>query len=233
MEYESEVWERAIQILDQLWFNEILETSSFGKAINNLSKKVIEERGKKAVPYIQKYIDIKLSKNPREIISGGQTGADQGGLEAARHLGIITRGTAPKGFLTELGSNYNLKKFHLIEHASSSYVPRTIDNIENSDGTLAFLVKRSVGTGKTIGYCRTKKWQYSDETNFVGYRPVLVISKIDNFEIVPPLIKHFVEVNNIKILNIAGHRENSVPGIQEKVRKLVIEAFYADHRIVE
>lgn len=227
MEISTKVWERAVKILDQLWFNKILETSDFDKSIENLSKKVINERGKGAIPYVRKYIDIKLSKNPKKIISGGQTGADQGGLEAARYLGIITSGTIPKDFLTENGSDYSLQKFHLNEHNSSNYVPRTIDNIKNSCGTVAFLIKKSIGTGKTIGYCQKKKWvYYSDpKTKLDGYRPVLVITNLEDIQVNSLCLKGFVENNKIEILNVAGHRESSLPGIQEKVKQTIINAF--------
>ncbi len=39
----------------------------------------------------------------RKIISGGQTGADRGGLLAGEALKIETGGTAPPIFMTELG----------------------------------------------------------------------------------------------------------------------------------
>jgi hypothetical protein len=35
------------------------------------------------------------------VVTGGQTGADQGGLRAARAAGIATGGWAPQGWLTE------------------------------------------------------------------------------------------------------------------------------------
>jgi hypothetical protein len=37
-----------------------------------------------------------------KVISGGQSGADLGGLRAAKVLGIQTGGSMPKGFLTRL-----------------------------------------------------------------------------------------------------------------------------------
>jgi hypothetical protein len=43
-----------------------------------------------------------------KVISGGQTGADQGGLVAARTLKIETGGTAAKGWLTEDGPKRKL-----------------------------------------------------------------------------------------------------------------------------
>ena len=37
------------------------------------------------------------------VISGGQTGSDQGRLRAARACSIATGGGAPRGWLTEAG----------------------------------------------------------------------------------------------------------------------------------
>ncbi|HME98544.1 MAG TPA: putative molybdenum carrier protein, partial [Terriglobia bacterium] len=52
----------------------------------------------------------------KKIISGGQTGADMGGLLAARELGIETGGMAPKGWLTENGpEEVLLRSFGLSE----------------------------------------------------------------------------------------------------------------------
>ena len=45
----------------------------------------------------------------KKIISGGQTGADRGGLLAGRHLGIETGGTAPPDFITEVGVDDSLR----------------------------------------------------------------------------------------------------------------------------
>jgi hypothetical protein len=44
----------------------------------------------------------------RKIISGGQTGADIAGLDAAVLLHIPTGGTVMKGFKTESGPNFEL-----------------------------------------------------------------------------------------------------------------------------
>jgi hypothetical protein len=51
-----------------------------------------------------------------KLISGGQTGADRAGLEAAKALGIATGGTAPKGWRIEnpdgtSGSDPSLAEF--------------------------------------------------------------------------------------------------------------------------
>lgn len=75
-----------------------------------------------------------------KIVSGGQTGADQVALEVAYYLGLETGGIAPKGYLTEKGSNLELKtKYKLVENHTKDYQVRTKQNVENSDGTIGKL----------------------------------------------------------------------------------------------
>ena len=45
-----------------------------------------------------------MHKSELKIVSGGQTGADRGGLEAAIHLGLDWGGWAPKGWRAEDGT---------------------------------------------------------------------------------------------------------------------------------
>jgi len=74
-----------------------------------------------------------------KIISGGQTGADQGGLEAAKILGVETGGRVPLGFKTEIGPMPDLgPQFGLVELVSGEYAPRTRYNVVDSDGTIIF-----------------------------------------------------------------------------------------------
>lgn len=158
-----------------------------------------------------------------EIRSGGQTGADMAGLIAAQSLGIKTGGVAPLGFRTENGSNPELGSIYgLIEHESDKYPPRTMQNVDDSDGTIAFLLRNSVGTKYTIGYCHTHEWTFRSTSKDDGYRPVLVIKKITDKT--TENIQQFLLVNNIKILNIAGNRESGYRGIQYIVVKVLIGA---------
>jgi hypothetical protein len=69
-----------------------------------------------------------------KIISGGQTGADQGALDAAIELDIPHGGWAPKGRKTEAGPLS--PKYQLNEMPSASYPARTEHNVVDSDGTL-------------------------------------------------------------------------------------------------
>jgi len=86
-----------------------------------------------------------------KIISGGQTGVDQLGLEIGKELGIETGGTAPIGFLTEAGEKdpslaekYGVKEITDEEQSTyavgkkDDYTARTEMNIIDSDGTVYF-----------------------------------------------------------------------------------------------
>ena len=158
------------------------------------------------------------------IISGGQTGADMGALMAAKYLKLHTGGIAPVGFLTEAGPNLDLDKVYgLIEldtngkkiSRASMYTRRSILNVDNSDGTIAFRFRSSIGTDKTIGYCINKIWRYPKNIEHgianTNYKPLLIIKDMrpDNDE----LIKSWLTQNNIVILNVCGHREHENQGI--------------------
>ena len=74
-----------------------------------------------------------------QVISGGQTGADLGGLIAARAFSLRTGGWMPMGFLTLDGPQPDLAKLYgLQEHSSASYPPRTRRNVQQSDATIRF-----------------------------------------------------------------------------------------------
>ena len=84
-----------------------------------------------------------------KIVSGGQTGADQGALDAALELDIPHGGWIPLGRRTEAGplpDNYRLK-----EMSTDSYPRRTEQNVIDSDGTLIFSHGRLAGGS---GYTR-------------------------------------------------------------------------------
>src|SRR5262245_50643367 len=86
----------------------------------------------------------------KRIISGGQTGADTGALVAARELGIETGGVAPKGWLTEQGSEEALlRSFGLTECEEEGFPARTRRNVKDSDGTLLVGEYRNGGSRLT------------------------------------------------------------------------------------
>jgi hypothetical protein len=68
------------------------------------------------------------------IISGGQTGVDRAGLDAAMKVGIPVGGYCPKGRTAEDGTIPDI--YPLEELSSYRYFIRTEMNIDESDGTL-------------------------------------------------------------------------------------------------
>lgn len=150
---------------------------------------------------------------PEKIISGGQTGADIGGLVAARRVGIPTGGTAPRDFKTEKGPKPDeLKAFGLVMHPSSHYRDRTKENVLASDATLIFCENQaSPGTQLTIALCNEFR------------KPRLIIRQISD-ESLSSVIR-FLETENPRVLNIAGNRESSSPGIARRVAAFVSALF--------
>lgn len=73
-----------------------------------------------------------------KIISGGQTGADQGGLLAAKELGIKTGGYIVRAYMTENGPAPWLAEYGLIELPDYNYPARTRKNVQESDATALF-----------------------------------------------------------------------------------------------
>jgi hypothetical protein len=144
----------------------------------------------------------------RKIISGGQTGADQGGLIAAFKESVPTGGTAPDGFQTAKGPNPLLQLLNL--KASGDLRSRTIRNIADSDGTVLISWKlSSPGSVLTVNQCRRAN------------KPVLVIDVSEHLKnstggtvwsgLVDKSARElatFVVASKIGVLNVAGNRES-------------------------
>jgi hypothetical protein len=142
-----------------------------------------------------------------KIISGGQTGADQGGLIGAVMSGIETGGTAPHGWLTDDGPNKELLEgFGLIEGPIDfkKYPKRTRLNVKNSDGTLLIGDTESAGTRLTIEYC-------------------IELSKPYIINPTAAELKKWIDDRKIKTLNVAGNRERKNPGITQSTAKLITD----------
>lgn len=137
------------------------------------------------------------------IISGGQTGADQGALRAAVTLGIPTGGWAPKGYLTETGPNFDLRDVYgLMEHETShDYAPRTKDNVQLADATL-ILGRRSRGSNLTERLCQ-----------LLG-KPFLWVT-MPEMPTQAGIVKCrlWLARTELTCLNVAGNRESVSPGL--------------------
>ena len=148
-----------------------------------------------------------------KAISGGQKGADQAGLVAAKEAGLATGGWIPQGFLTEDGDDPTLgERFGLVETPSRSYFPRTYANVRDSDATVYFASNwSSPGTKATL-----KAVEKYGRLSFL----------VDLREPKPPgeMAKWLIE-KDVKVLNVAGHRESVHPGVAEFVENYLREVF--------
>lgn len=141
-----------------------------------------------------------------KIRSGGQTGADQGGLAAAYSLIIPTDGWVPKGALTERGEErWLIQKYGLKEIDTVDYAKRTRLNVRDSDGTAWF------GKVGSRGYACTRK--AADKF----HKPFELIHNAEE-------LRSFLTRYNIKELNVAGNRESRNPGIYQFTYNIITEA---------
>jgi hypothetical protein len=156
------------------------------------------------------------------IISGGQTGADQGALMAAREFGIPTGGFIIKDYMTERGSMPELARYGLTCLDTTDYVQRTALNTQSSDITFWF------GTEDTRGFLATQR-----ECKKAG-KPFINATAMTPDIIAKYLVK-MSDGHNKYIINIAGNRESSSPGIQDQVYITIKQVLkqYTDMKTLE
>lgn len=131
------------------------------------------------------------------IISGGQTGADQAGLFAARECGLETGGFAPRGWRTVLGPEPDLANFYLVELSSTLYPPRTARNIQEADGTIRFASNfDSTGEKCTLRFLEAYGKPYLD-----------IALNGANYEAKAKEVAFFIRHFKIRILNVAGNAD--------------------------
>lgn len=148
-----------------------------------------------------------------KIISGGQTGADRAGLDAALAVGLETGGWMPKGFLAQDGLHPEFaEKYGIREHTSSQYPPRTACNVKDADATIRIATDwGSPGEKLTLKFIRQyDKLSYDISPNGQKTPADLVI---------------WLQVNRIKMLNIAGNSERTSPGIYKFAFGFLATAF--------
>ena len=137
-----------------------------------------------------------------KIISGGQTGADRAALDFAIKRGLEHGGFCPKGRRAE--NKPIPKKYNLVETESRGYPQRTILNVKGSDGTVIF-VSSKLTTGCKLTLDSALQFN----------KPVMVINL--NEEPNYLTIGCWIIERKINVLNIAGSRESTKPGIHKKV----------------
>lgn len=148
-----------------------------------------------------------------KIVSGFQTGADLGGVNAAIDLLFPYDGWVPKGRKYEIG---RIPDYYIVKESSSSrYEPRTELNVQDSDVTLVFTRgEPSTGSKLTIEYAK------------VHNKPCLHIDLLlYTKEAIVKLIQKFLTDLDKQdlIVNAAGQRESKAKGIQLEVRAIITE----------
>lgn len=139
-----------------------------------------------------------LSCTLRKIVSGGQTGVDRAGLDAALLHGIPLGGYCPKGRRAEDGPIPS--RYPLVETDSPDYAVRTRRNVRESDATLVLNIgPLTGGTRATVEYALQRK------------KPCLMV-QLDRTGCSVAETADWLANNNISTLNIAGPRESKAPG---------------------
>jgi Circularly permutated YpsA SLOG family len=143
-----------------------------------------------------------------KVISGGQTGADRAALDWAINHGIPHGGWCPKGRRAEGG--IITERYCLKETPQSEYRQRTQWNVRDADGTLILTL-----TGQLTGGALFTR-QCAERIGL----PYLHVVSGDEW---PDKIKVFLEKHSIRILNVAGPRASSAPGIEQFVQEVLTE----------
>jgi hypothetical protein len=166
---------------------------------------------------------MKVTRQVRRIVSGGQTGPDRAALDfaIANHLpygGWCPRGgwaedrTTPPGLLTEYPA--------LKETPSADVDQRTTWNVRDSDATL-ILTQRSQPID-------SRGTDLTERTAAELARPYAVVDLLD-----PASAREAIEdlldaMPTPGTLNLAGPRESEAPGSYDRSRSLLDQVF-ADH----
>lgn len=143
------------------------------------------------------------------VISGGQTGADRGGVRAAMRLGYFTGGWCPKGRKADDGPIP--PEFNLMETESADYKERTRRNVVDADATL--ILTYEPHDALTGGTKLTEEFVAEHKKRGM----VLALERdasITSDKRVARFIRGWIEHHHFGILNVAGPREKKAPGIE-------------------
>jgi hypothetical protein len=149
------------------------------------------------------------------IISGGQTGADRAALDAAIACGFPHGGWCPRGRFAEDGTIPG--RYQLVETEDSAYPVRTERNVIDSDGTVILTMgELARGSALTSDFARRhrKPWLH------------LRLDEREHAEAVT-LLRDFIREHGIRVLNVAGSRASTEPGLYPRCLAIVSELLEA------
>lgn len=152
---------------------------------------------------------LKALPLPTKVISGGQTGADRGGLDWAQKHYLPQGGWCPRDRRSEDGCIPPI--YPLVETPSRAYVQRTKRNV--ADSHLTILITKSPnlegGSKKTAEFAKA-----------LGRALVHVYFPLTPTQILQAreTVSHAHTQHESLILNVAGSRESKAPGINKLVQ---------------
>ena len=142
-------------------------------------------------------------------ISGGQTGVDQTMLHVMARNGMITGGTAPKGWRTDEGPAPWLADFGLVESYDAGYTVRTLKNVRDADLTIWF------GNVLSPGGQQTKKTAFAE----MNRREYHFLENPDDCQILVYLGSFF----KVNIVNVAGNRLRTNPDAAATAKRVLTD----------
>jgi predicted Rossmann fold nucleotide-binding protein DprA/Smf involved in DNA uptake len=150
------------------------------------------------------------------IVSGGQTGVDRAALDAAQTSGVPCGGWCPAGRRAEDGVIDT--RYPLEETPDADYAVRTRWNVRDSAATL--IISPSPLTGGTALTQRVAEEQG---------RPHLVVDPHDDEAV--ERIRRWIAERDDGVINVAGPRESTCPGIYERALAIMTDCLAAIREI--
>lgn len=157
-----------------------------------------------------------------KVISGGQTGADRGGIDAAFELGVTTGGHAPQGWRTSRGPAPELQRFGLVQDMSAAYPPRTRLNVKNSDATVIIGSRpQSPGSVLTHSLC-TKLLK--------PCKQIVLPEDYTNDQVLEQAkyLAAWIRKKRVTVLNVAGNRDEFASYLHHHMTFKLIQAALLD-----
>jgi len=152
-----------------------------------------------------------------KIISGGQTGVDQGALDFALKHGWPCGGWCPPGRRCETGRIPGC--YPVVEVEAGDYNERTRRNIQDADATLVITQGGYMeeGTELTLSWCE----EYGRPCFHLDIAHMGLIQGEDVAS-----VSGWLEDIGVEVLNVAGNRESNSPGIQSFTLTLLERLFF-------
>ena len=148
-----------------------------------------------------------------KILSGGQTGVDRAALDTAMALGLPCGGWCPRGRRAEDGPI--AEAYPLQETPTEDYPPRTEWNVRDADGTL--ILTRDTPDSATLDSATLDRGTALTVrlANQQG-KPLYVVDLARPADDEVNHVRRWLAEQQIAVLNIAGPRESSAPGIHRQ-----------------